>query len=817
MTEQTITNPQQRRWRVNVRGIVQGVGFRPFVFSLAKRWRLAGFVRNDSAGVTIEIEGEEYTLHEFVTALQREAPPLARIEQVSIEPLALVGEREFVIAASQAQTQRRTLIAPDTATCRDCLREIFDPTDRRYRYAFTNCTNCGPRFTIVLDVPYDRANTTMRTFLLCERCRAEYEDPRDRRFHAQPTACPVCGPQVRFAQGVGSGKIGTKEQPSPPTPLPAGGKRGATGVSVEQFTVGEVGAAEASSSDPLIAAAAALAQGQIVAIKGLGGYHLACAADDEAAVSRLRQRKQREARPLALMARDEATAEQLCIIDPAARALLTSPTRPIVLMPRRPSAPVALSVAPGMQTLGVMLPYTPLHHLLLAEYAAAVGPARVAVIVLTSGNLSDEPIAYEDDDAAQRLGPIADAFLTHNRPIHMRCDDSVASVAVGGPLLIRRSRGYAPAPITLAAELPCPILACGGHLKNTFALGRGREVFLSHHIGDLENLPTLRSFHEGIAHFQRLFDITPAVVAYDLHPGYLATQAALAMPIARKIGVQHHHAHIAAVLAEYGHAGPVIGVAADGSGYGPDGTVWGGEVLVATCASYERVGHLGHLILPGGEQAVRQPWRIAAAALAQLYGPDFWRLALPFTQQLDQSAWQVLARMIERNLNSPRTSSLGRLFDAAAALAGMGQIARYEGELAIRFEQIADPQQPPYSMPLREPATAGGPFTLDGLALLAALVDDLRAGIAPAVIAGRVHHGVAQALLTACRRVRDERGLAIVALSGGVFQNVLLLETLAGMLQADGFTVLIPRLAPPNDGGLALGQVAVAGAQVGEG
>lgn len=774
--ELTITNPQQRRWRVNVRGIVQGVGFRPFVFGLAERWGLAGFVRNDSNGVTIEIEGEEGALHEFVTALQREAPPLARIEQVSVEPLALLGERAFVIAASQAHAQRRTLIAPDTATCADCLREITDPADRRYRYAFTNCTNCGPRFTIVLDVPYDRANTTMRSFPLCEQCRAEYDDPRDRRFHAQPTACPVCGPQVRFTRGVGSGEIGSDRL------------------------------------DPLVATAAALAQGQIVAIKGLGGYHLACAADDEAAVSRLRQRKQREARPLALMARDEATAEQLCVIDSAARALLTSPARPIVLMPRRPDAPVAPSVAPGMQTLGVMLPYTPLHHLLLTDYATTVGPGRVAAIVLTSGNLSDEPIAYEDEDAAQRLGTIADAFLTHNRPIHMRCDDSVVRVAAGGPLLIRRSRGYAPAPITLAHELPCPILACGGHLKNTFALARGREVFLSHHIGDLENLPTLRSFHEGIAHFQRLFDITPEVVAYDLHPGYLATQAALAMPIARKIGVQHHHAHIAAVLAEYGHAGPVIGIAADGSGYGPDGTVWGGEVLVATCAAYERVGHLGWLVLPGGEQAVRQPWRVAAAALAQLYGPDFWRLALPFTQQLDQAAWQVLARMIERNLNSPRTSSLGRLFDAAAALAGMGQIARYEGELAILFEQIADPQQPPYPMPLREPVTAGGPFTLDGLALLAALVDDLRAGVEPAAIAGRVHHGVAQALVAACRRVRDERGLTTVALSGGVFQNVLLLETLADVLRADGFTVLIPRLAPPNDGGLALGQVAVAGA-----
>lgn len=768
--DEQITNPQRRRWRVNVRGIVQGVGFRPFVFSLAERWQLTGFVRNDSYGVTIEVEGAEQSLHEFVIALRRNAPPLARIEQISIELLGLVGDREFVIAASQVQAQRRTLIAPDTATCADCLREITDPADRRYRYAFTNCTNCGPRFTIVLDVPYDRSNTTMRDFPLCEHCRREYEDPRDRRFHAQPTACAACGPQLRWSAD--------------------------------------------AHVDPLVAAATAIAQGQIVAIKGLGGYHLACAADDEAAVSRLRQRKQREARPLALMARDETVVAQLCEVSPTAHALLTSPVHPIVLMPRRADAPVASSVAPGMQTLGVMLPYTPLHHLLMAEYAAVIGQQRVAAIVLTSGNLSDEPIAYQDDDAAQRLSAIADAFLTHNRPIYMRCDDSVVTVAAGGPLLIRRSRGYTPAPITLAADLPCPILACGGHLKNTFALGRGREVFLSHHIGDLENLPTLRSFHEGIAHFERLFGITPVAVAYDLHPGYLATQAALAMPIEGKVGVQHHHAHIAAVLAEYGHFGPVIGVAADGSGYGPDGTVWGGEVMVATCADYTRVGHLEFLVLPGGEQAIRQPWRIAAAALAQLYGADFARLDLPFVQQIDQAVWRVLARMIERGLNSPLTSSLGRLFDAAAALTGIGQIARYEGELAILFEQIADPYQPPYPLPIREPAVAGGPFRLDSLALLAALVDDLRASVEPAVIAGRVHQGVAQGLCEACRRVRAEYGLTTVALSGGVFQNVLLLESLAARLRADGFTVLIPRLVPPNDGGLALGQLAVAGARL---
>ncbi len=762
------TNPQQRRWRVYVRGIVQGVGFRPFVFGLAERYHLAGFVRNDSTGVTIEVEGDERSLHAFVNALRHEAPPLARIEHLSCEPLALVGETAFTIAASAAQAQRRALIAPDTATCADCLREISDPADRRYRYAFTNCTNCGPRFTIVLDVPYDRVNTTMRVFPLCPRCQAEYDDPRDRRFHAQPTACPDCGPSLRWSAD--------------------------------------------ATADPLTAAATALAQGQIVAIKGLGGYHLACAADDEAAVRRLRQRKQREARPLALMARDETVAAQLCQIDPVARELLLSPARPIVLMPRQPAAPVAPSVAPGMQTLGVMLPYTPLHHLLLSEYAVAVGAARPAAMVLTSGNLSDEPIAYEDDDAFARLAPIADAFLSHNRPIHMRCDDSVARVAAGGPLLIRRSRGYVPAPITLANDLPCPILACGGHLKNTFALGRGREIFLSHHIGDLENLPTLRSFREGIAHFQRLFDIEPEVVAYDLHPGYLATQAALAMPVARKIGVQHHHAHIAAVLAEHGHAGPVIGIAADGSGYGPDGTVWGGEILVTTCAAYERIGHVAHLVLPGGEQAVRQPWRVAAAALAMIAGSDMSRLAIPFTRQLDWSAWSVLARMIERGVNSPRASSLGRLFDAAAALAGLGQNARYEGELAIRLEQIAHPAQPPYPMPIREPASAGGPFVLDGLALLAALVDDLLAGVDLAAIAGRVHQGVAQALRAACQRARAERGLTTVALSGGVFQNVLLLETLVTILRADGFTVLIPRLTPPNDGGLAFGQVVVAGA-----
>jgi hydrogenase maturation protein HypF len=755
------------------------------VYGLALRLGLSGFVLNDAEGVVIEAEGPPAALAALRAALAAEHPPLARVDAIEHAEMAPTGAPGFTIAHSQGAAQRSALIAPDTATCPDCLRELFDPADRRYRYPFINCTNCGPRFTIVADVPYDREKTTMRVFPMCPACRAEYENPLDRRFHAQPNACPLCGPAVRFemtGQEIDEGRR-TIDEPSH-----------------SSFVFGP-----SSLADPIDAAAALLAHGGILAVKGLGGYHLACDALSPAAVARLRARKHREAKPFALMVATLDAARELCLAGPAEAALLESHARPIVLLERRPGAVIPDALAPGHTALGVMLPYTPLHHLLLRAFAERA-PGRPAALVLTSGNLSDEPIAFRDDDALERLAPIADAFLLHNRDILTRCDDTVTRVAAGGEQLFRRSRGYAPAPLELGRPLARPVLAYGAHLKNTFCLARGRQAFVSHHIGDLENLETLTSLREGIAHFQRLFDIAPEIVAHDLHPEYLATKEALASEVPIKIGVQHHHAHIASVIAEHALDGPVIGVAADGTGYGLDGAVWGCELLVADLAGFERAGHLAYVPLPGGDAAVRQPWRVAAAYLAQLYGPGFVDMDLPFTRALDRARWGVLAQMIARRVNSPPTSSLGRLFDAAAALIGLRGEAQYEGQAAIELEAIAERGAAPYPF-----AIAGdAPFQIEAGDMLAAMIEDLRAGVGASQIAGRFHASVAEFLAAACERARLATGIGVVALSGGVFQNRLLLERLDERLHAAGFQVFTNRRVPPNDGGISLGQAAVA-------
>src|SRR5579875_2500952 len=567
--------PRRVRTAVRVEGTVQGVGFRPFVYSLASRLGLGGLVGNDVDGVFVEVEGPMATVQQFILALENEAPPLARIERITQRSLDLHGSTEFVIAASEAGGRRRTLVSADSATCDECLSELADPADRRFGYPFINCTNCGPRFTIVRDVPYDRPLTTMAGFAMCGKCEAEYRDPADRRFHAQPTCCPACGPSLRLL-GAGGAPVG---------------------------------------GEPLAAAAEMIRAGRVLAVKGLGGYHLAVDAASEAAAAALRGRKHREDKPFAVMVAGLAAARALGDADEVAAALLTSPRRPIVLLPRRADADVAPSVAPGNRQLGVMLPYTPLHHLLLA---AVGGP-----IVLTSGNVSDEPIAYDDADALSRLAGIADGFLTHDRPIHVRADDSVVRSLRGRETLLRRSRGYAPEPVRVASAFRRPVLACGAELKNTFCLAKGHHAFVSQHIGDLENAETLRSFTEGIEHFRRLFDIDPEVVAYDLHPEYLSTKFALELTDGAlageaglaAVGVQHHHAHIASCLADNGEAGPVIGVAFDGTGFGADGTIWGGEFLVAGLAGFTRGGHLATVPMPGGVAAVRQPWRMTAAYL----------------------------------------------------------------------------------------------------------------------------------------------------------------------------------------------------------
>ncbi len=760
------------RQAIRVEGIVQGVGFRPFVYTLATGLDLSGFVGNDADGVFAEVEGPAEAVSEFLLALERDAPPLARIERVATMPIAAAGSRSFVIAASGPSGPRRTLVSADTATCADCLRELADPADRRFGYPFINCTNCGPRFTIVRDVPYDRPLTTMAGFAMCEPCAAEYRDPADRRFHAQPTCCPACGPRLRLLDPAGDVRPG----------------------------------------EPLAAAAELLGQGQVVAVKGLGGYHLAADAADEKAVAELRARKHREDKPFAVMAADLAAVRRLGEVNAVTAGLLTSPGRPVVLLTRHPGADVAAAAAPGNRSLGVMLPYTPLHHLLLR--------ATGRPMVLTSGNCSDEPIVYRDDEALARLGGIADAFLTHDRAIHVRTDNSVARVFRGRPMLIRRSRGYVPEPVSVPGRFRRPLLACGAELKNTFCLAKEGYAFVSHHIGDLENAETLRSFTEGIEHFRRLFDIDPQVVAHDLHPEYLSTKYALDLPGVDLIGVQHHHAHIASCLADNGAAdsgagGPVIGVAFDGTGYGPDGTIWGGEFLIADLTSFERGGHLAPVPMPGGAAAIRQPWRMAAAYLGAAASPAASLAAAAPADRLDvmrrnADRWAAVSAMAAKGINSPLTSSAGRLFDAAAAILGVRDTINYEGQAAVELEQLAGTAA---SGAYHAGLETGHPFRIRGGDLLAAVVEDLAAGTPRPVIAARFHHGVAALVEAGCVLLRERHGLATVALSGGVFQNLLLLKSAVARLEARGFRVLVHSRIPCNDGGISLGQAVIAAAR----
>lgn len=766
----------KERRRIQVRGVVQGVGFRPFVYSLATCTGLTGQVLNDAAGVTIEVEGETAVLDNFTTALQTDAPPLAVIEQITAETLPLSHNghrlREFSIVQSQAAAQRNTFISPDVATCDDCLRELFDPTNRRYRYPFINCTNCGPRFTIIEDVPYDRPFTTMSSFALCADCQAEYDDPHNRRFHAQPNGCPVCGPQVSLVM---NNETMNNEQ-----------------WAVANFPISQ----SPINEDAITRTQALLAQGAIVAIKGLGGYHLACDATNEVVVQRLRTRKHRWDKPFALLAADLTAVQTFCQLNKAEEQLLLDRKRPIVLLRRKRDTAVASAVAPNQKTLGVMLPYTPLHHLLLYN-------SPCPLLVMTSGNRSDEPIVYRDEEVTDRLDNIADAVLSHNRAIHMRCDDSVARIYDNRQLIIRRSRGYAPQPLAVGFEFGRPVLAVGGHLKNSFCLGKGRYAFLSHHIGDLDNLETLTSFHEGISHFKRLFDVAPQVVAHDLHPDYLSTRYALEQEGLTAVAVQHHHAHIASVMAEHHLTEPLVGVAFDGTGYGTDGTVWGGEFLVADLAAFERVAHLRQVSLPGGEQAVKQPWRVTAAWLNQMNNEAMNNEQWAMNDE-QRATWDVLQQMIERGVNSPLTSSMGRLFDAVAALLGVRQEVSYEGQAAIELEAIADESvMDGYSFCLCWPQ-------LDPAPVFAEMMEDLRLGVPVPVIAAKFHNGVAGLVTAVCFKLRQERNLNQVALSGGVFQNVFLLSRTLKLLQEQGFDVFTNQLVPPNDGGLALGQAVIA-------
>jgi hydrogenase maturation protein HypF len=774
--------------RIHITGIVQGVGFRPFIYNLATRNKLTGWVRNTAAGVDIEVDGEADVLHAFAQAIRSEAPPLARMDTLEVTDIHAQGFTTFEIVHSESQPGDFIPISPDVSICPDCLRELFDPADRRYRYPFINCTNCGPRFTIIESIPYDRPNTTMKGFPLCPACAVEYHDPANRRFHAQPVACAECGPRVWLEEGQGS---------------------------------------KVEGSDKVITAAEEmLAAGRILAIKGLGGFHLACDATNVEAVNELRRRKLRVDKAFAVMMPDTATVEQHCHISPAERELLESRQRPIVILRRRTESPIAAEIAPGQDSIGVMLPYTPLHYLLLE---------RSNVLVMTSGNLSEEPIATDNEETRLRLAGLCDAFLMHDRPIRIRCDDSVARIVEGSrvkvesspttnlqpatfqpsTLLFRRSRGYAPDPIRLPFEV-APILATGPELKNTFCLGRGRYAFLSHHIGDLENYETLQSFEDGIQHFESVFRVKPEAIAYDLHPNYLATRYAQERAERQgipAIGVQHHHAHIAACMADNRLDGsfPVIGVAFDGTGYGTDGNIWGSEFLIADYTGFERAAHLAYFPLPGGDAATREPWRVAVALS--------WQNNLEWEDVIRENVKrEAVVHQLEHHINTPLTSSMGRLFDGVAALAGVRQAVNYEAQAAIEFEAMADGGEIEiYSFDvMREDVKRTTQHAtritlqISPKPLLHALLTDIHSHTPTPIISARFHNGVAEMVHQVVTMIRQETGITHVALSGGVWQNITLLTKTVEILQAADFTVLTHRQVPPNDGGVALGQMVVA-------
>lgn len=799
--------------RIHITGIVQGVGFRPFVHGLANSLSITGWVRNTSAGVDIVAEGTQNNLQDFVTRLANEIPPLAKIDEFVVEPCQPDGFVEFQIKHSEPIPGAFQPVSPDVSICSDCLRELVDPGDRRHLYPFINCTNCGPRFTIIADIPYDRPNTTMADFPLCEDCSAEYYDPSDRRFHAQPVACPKCGPHVWLEPG----NTLLDEEHSFQAQIFFGQK------TLERQ--------EAIRATQLL-----ISQGSIVAIKGLGGFHLVCDATDTGAVSELRRRKFRVEKPFAVMMPDIDTVKRHCLVNDAEQILLESRERPIVILRRRQDSPIAREVAPHQDTLGVMLPYTPLHYLLFVgkdtrDSNSSITQATLPPLVMTSGNRSEEPIATENQEARQQLAQLADAFLLHNRPIHTRCDDSVTRHyspknnsksqpdLLSTPISIRRARGYAPFPVLLPWHGP-EILATGPELKNTFCLTREHYAFLSQHIGDMENLETFQSFQDGIAHFERLFHIQPKAIAYDLHPNYLATRYALERSNNESIpaiGVQHHHAHVAACMAEHALGGsePVIGISFDGTGYGDDGAIWGGEFLIADYHGYQRWAHLAYMPLPGGDTSIRKPARIA---LAYLWKAGLqWDDNIPAVKSLKVEERNVLRSQLEHNINVVSTSSLGRLFDAVASLVGIRQEINYEAQAAIELEaSVTLDESGIYPFDLKhsnirnQTGNLEGVKLVDPIPMLRSIYSDTIEAVPSPVIAARFHNTLAHIVLLVCQNIRMEKDVNIVVLSGGVWQNITLLDKTYQLLQADKFKVLTHSRIPPNDGGIALGQAAVA-------
>lgn len=759
--------PETRRYQI--RGIVQGVGFRPFVFRTAEDHALGGWIRNDSDGVVLEVQGEPPRLEAFIDDVRAKAPSLARIESVALLERRENGEgfESFEIHASDSSAQAQTLVSPDTGVCEDCLRELFDPGDKRHLYPYINCTNCGPRYTIIRGVPYDRPMTTMSSFPMCEGCGDEYHDPRDRRFHAQPVACWDCGPRVWLRDSRRPG-----EDPS----------------------------------DPIDETARLLLDGAIVAVKGLGGYHLMVDARNEAAVAELRRRKRREEKPFALMSSSLDAVREYAFVEEVEAELLESVARPILLLRKRPGGGIAEGVAPGNRSYGAMLAYTPIHHLLLRD--------GLETVVATSGNISDEPIAFEDEDAMERLAPIADAFLLGNRKIHTRVDDSIArAIPLGGENVVtplRRARGYTPEPVRAPFEPP-PLVAVGPELKNTVCVSRGADLFLSHHIGDLKNAATQRSFEQAIDSLERLLEVEPELVAYDMHPGYLSTAWAREQSELPTVAVQHHHAHMAACMCEHGLTEPVIGAIFDGTGYGTDGKIWGGEFLVGDYTGFERAAQLEYCPLPGGDRAVKEPSRVALALLQAALG-SFEEVDLPVVRGRSEEERRVLGRMIEQEINSPLTSSMGRLFDGISALIGVREVANYDAQAAIELEQLIEPGTMAKELFEWELHRDEWPMRIDPRPLVRQLVADLlRGGAGAAELSLRFHGTVVEMVRGTCLEIGQRTGVETVVLSGGVFQNEFLLRGCYEALRDEGLPVYLHRQAPTNDGGVALGQAAIAG------
>jgi len=746
------------RARFRITGIVQGVGFRPFVHGLANALALTGWVLNDSEGVLVEVQGAPVDVGEFCRRLTEDAPPMARVTSVTRDDLDPIDEVDFSIRPSRTLDARRTLISPDAATCKDCLRELFDPADRRFRYPFINCTHCGPRFTIVTDIPYDRPNTTMKPFIMCPDCLREYEDPSNRRFHAQPNACPVCGPHVTLLDN--RGRI-------------------------------------IDVADPVAETANLLRKGRVVAVKGLGGLHLAVMATDPDAVARLRERKHREEKPLAVMVANIESASRQAQFSPEAIRILQSPERPIVLVPKRSSIPLAEGIAPKSRYVGLMLPYTPLHHLLMAFGFDG--------LVMTSGNQTDEPIAIDNDEAVARLGHIADAFLVHNRDIHLRSDDSVVRADPSGLKQRRRSRGYVPIPLPI---IPGPeVLALGPELKNTLCITRGDQAFVSQHVGDLENLETWQFFQQTLKHLLTILDVEPQLLAHDMHPQYMTTRYANEQDRLPTIAVQHHHAHAASAMVEHGLTGEVLAIIWDGAGYGPDGTIWGSEFLRVDLASFRRLGHMRAMKLPGGDRAVYEPWRSAFAALHEAF-PGALAKHIPPALLTHQADFEILETMLNRNLNCPVSCGAGRLFDIVSALAGVCTRRTYEGQPAIELEAVLrNGETGAYELPLDRDDEG---WILDWRPMLREVVGDVLSGVETPLVSARFHNGFVRTIVDLSRKLREETRLERVVLSGGVFQNQYLGQQVLDRLSADGFQVFEQKLIPANAGGVSLGQAAVA-------